>query len=380
VSSVSARQDVIAALGRGIATEDGLRVLASTATDSRLGGDAVQAIARSPHPLAMATLVSVSRMQTPAARRLAVRGYVLRALVRNERSASLEDSIDAMRGSRDATDRALAAFARVALGKDDVSSWISDLDPAVRRAAALASLARWDGRRLPASSTLLARYVHENDEATRSVLALGLLDGDPSAVVPTLALVQRVEAGSADAFLSATALAARKGESQKDKIDALLASTDPVMRAHVARGLGASEEPSATGRLAEAARYEPEPLVRYAETAALARRASAPTRTEILETTARFDPEARIREVASRALENATPPSVWPVREVAWLRVATADGQAPSDGGGSPMLGSFVTSGGVAIPISFDADGYALVAGLPPGDGRLILAPVLPRR
>jgi hypothetical protein len=44
------------------------------------------------------------------------------------------------------------------------------------------------------------------------------------------------------------------------------------------------------------------------------------------------------------------------------------------------MLASYVTAEGVAIPIAFDADGYALVPGIPPGDGRLVLAPVVPAK
>ncbi len=240
----------------------------------------------------------------------------------------------------------------------------------------MGSLAGWDGQTLPSSEALLAQLAREPDEATRAVLAIGLRGGDPHAIVPTLTLLQRVDAGSADAPLSAAALAARKGDTLKDKIDALAASSDPIMRAHVARGLGASEEPSATGKLAELARYEAEPLVRLAQTTALARRPSAPARNELLAVTARFDPEARIRNVASRGLASLSPPAPWPVREVAWLRVTTETGAAP----GQPMLASYVTAEGIAIPIAFDADGYALVPGIPPGDGRLVLAPVVPQK
>ena len=376
VSDPKARLDIIAALGRGVATDDGLKVLSGVAADPRLGGDAVHSIARSPNAAAMKWLERIGQQASPVVRRLAVRGYVLRAALRGERSSDLDGAIDRMRASADSSDRALAAFARVALGRASAEGLLDDGDAAVRRAAAMGSLATFNGLTLSAASALLARYTRETDDATRAVLAIGLLGGDPQAQVPTLALVQRIEAGGADALLSATALAGRKGDLVKDKVEALLGATDPVMRAHVARGLGASEEPSATGRLAEAARYEAEPLVRLAEITALAQRSTAPVRSEMLRIVARFDPEARIRDVASRALAGATPPAPWPVREVAWLRIASADGRGPSE----PMLGSYVTAEGIAIPVAFDADGYALVLGVPPGDGRLILAPVLPRK
>src|SRR6185503_16908207 len=112
---------------------------------------------------------------------------------------------------------------------------------------------------------------------------------------------------------------------------------------HVARGLGASEEPSATGKLAEASRYEAEPLVRLAEIDALARRAPAPSRDAMLRIAASLDPEARIRDVAARALSGAAPPAPWPLHEVAWLRVASESGGPPAQ----PIVGAYVTSEGV---------------------------------
>jgi hypothetical protein len=377
------RLSIIAALGRGIANDEGLKVLASVAADGRLGGDAIQAIARSPNSAAMGTLERIAQVR--ALRRAAVRGYVLRALLRSEHSSALESALEGLRASSDGADRSLAAFARVALGHANAAEYLDDRDPAVRRAAAMGTLSSYDGRTLASADALLSRLSREPDEATRSVLAIGLVGGDARALVPTLTLVQRVEAGGADAPLSAAALAARKGDTLKDKVDALAASNDPIMRAHVARGLGQNEEPSATGRLAELTRYEAEPLVRLAQTTALARRSTAPSRNEILAVTSRFDPEARIRDVATRALASATPPAPWPVREVAWLRVTTDAGTAPvsSPQAGAPwtpMLASYVTAEGVAIPIAFDADGYALVAGIPPGDGRLVLAPVVPQK
>src|SRR5207248_2987105 len=161
----------------------------------------------------------------------------------------------------DGADRALGAFARVALGHASASDYLDDRDPAVRRAAAMGTLSSYDGRTLASADALLSRLSREPDEATRSVLAIGLAAGD----------------------------------------------------------------------------------------------APAPSRNEILTVTSRFDPEARIRDVATRALASGAPPAPWPVREVAWLRITTAAGTGPT----TPMLASYVAAEGVAIPIAFDADGYA---------------------
>ncbi len=203
------RLEILAALGRGIATDDGLKVLASVAADPKLGGDAIYAIARSPNPHAMATLERLAR-ERPL-RRLAVRGYVARAVLRGERSSDIETLVNELRTSNESPSRAIAAFARVALGHDDASDWLDDRDAAVRRAAAMGALASWNGHALPAANALLRRYVREPDEPTRAVLAIGLLGGDPSALVPTRSLVERIEAGGADAPLSAVALARAQG-------------------------------------------------------------------------------------------------------------------------------------------------------------------------
>lgn len=99
--------------------------------------------------------------------------------------------------------------------------------------------------------------------------------------------------------------------------------------------------------------------------------ASAPARRETLELAARLDPDRGARWMASRALANATTARRALIREVAWLRLTPAQGATlPLD-----MTAALVQSDGVALPIAFDEDGYALVPGVPPGDARLRLAP-----
>jgi hypothetical protein len=52
----------------------------------------------------------------------------------------------------------------------------------------------------------------------------------------------------------------------------------------------------------------------------------------------------------------------------------------PAEGAVLPheLTGMLIDAGGVALPIVFDEDGYALVPGLSAGDSRLRLAPRLP--
>jgi hypothetical protein len=197
-------------------------------------------------------------------------------------------------------------------------------------------------------------------------------------VVPTTTLLDRAQAGGPDAPLAALALARRADEELAPKVDALLASRDPVMRAHVARGLAASKAPDVVGRLARAYTWEAVGEVRRALIEALATRSgeeqAAPSSRDALELAAHLEPDRVTRAMAKRTLAGREPPKRSPGREVAWLRVMPAEGAAlPRE-----LTGAFIDASGVALPVVFDEDGYALVPGLSPGDTRLRLAPRLP--
>jgi len=349
--------------------------LLTLAGDARLAGDAMDALARSPCPAAMAAIEATAAM--PATRRLAARAYFVRRAVRGERSRRGDALLAALAASGDPTERALGVEALVALRERPLADALGDRDPRVRRAAAMGSIALWDTGSATAE-LLTARLAVEQDETTRQVLAVGLLDGDPGGVVPTTALLDRAQGGGPDAPLAALALARRTDEELTPKVDALMASRDPVMRAHVARGLAGSKAPDAVGRLARAYTWEPVAEVRRALIEALATRAgdalTAPSWRAALELAAHFEPDRMARALAQRALAGRGPPGRSPGREVAWLRVIPAEGAVlPRD-----LTGALVDTSGVALPVVFDEDGYALVPGLSPGDSRLRLAPRLP--
>ena len=379
-ADVAMRAQAIAALARlpsGVA----VRALVSLLKDPSLHSDVANAIARSPSGDAMAALEAMAADATYA--RLAARGYVVRALTRGETSARVEDVIAELAASRDGRDRATGTFALVALGKRAAADTLGDPDARVRRATAMASLAGGGDAGVTTRAALLARLMVEQDEATRSVLAVGLLDGDPDARVPTLTLIDRAEAAAPDSGLAAFALARRSDDAQRAKVDALLGSADPVLRAHTARGIGASSAKDATGRLATAYAYEGEAMVRRAIVFALGSRsasegdANAPQRMTTLHVAARLDADLVVRTMATRALAGlrvTQTPGAGSARAVAWLHLTTADGQPPP----ADMTGSVVRADGVAVPIAFDDEGYAIVPGMPPGDAQLVLAPRLP--
>jgi HEAT repeat protein len=369
----AARAAIVAALGRSTDPQ-AIKQLLALLRDKMLQGDAAQAIARSPNPYAPAAVEAM--LAHPEFKRLGLRAWTVRALLRGEKVGAGRELAERMAQSTDGAERAVGVFALVALGLRDVEEALADKDARVRRAGATAALAHLDVKERRA---LAAAFRAEKDPETQQVLALGLVDGDPEALATTTTLVDHAESGGPDAPLCALALARRMDDKLETKVTALFASRDPVLRAHVARGLGMSEAKDAVGRLANAYRFEADASVRRAIVRALvARRGpdeSAPARTATLKTAARLDPDPTVRFLASRALAGRAEALALPSpAEVAWLRALSADGGPPPSG----MVGALRRSDDLALPVAFDDDGYALVPGTPPGDAHLVLAPRLP--
>lgn len=341
--------------------------------DPTVGYFAALALARSPAPNATQAVGTLASVKATAA--LGVRAYVLRALVRGERSKTGDEILSRLAASKDPRERALGVFAGVALGDTSLEAALGEPDPRVRRAAAMGAQAR------PSKSTshaLLSRLANERDEPTRQVLAAGLLSGDSDGLLTTTWLLERAEAGGADAPLATYALARRADEPIERKVGQLLASKDAVLRTHAARGLAVAPLADASGRLASAYAYETDVNVRRAVVTALAARvkdASAPARKSTLETAALLDPDGPTRQIARGALAGSPAPLAAPIAtDTAWLRVTLDSGASP----GEVFVGSVVRSDGIAVPMAFDDEGFAMIAGLPPGESRLVLAPRLP--
>jgi HEAT repeat protein len=367
----SLRAAAIVALGRS-PLPAAVQALVELMKNGALHSDVASAIARSPAPNAMTAIEAMAVAAPAATKRLGVRAYVVRFLARGAKSDRMEELASRLAASSDAQDRGVGVGALVALGRRALDEALADKDARVRRAAAVASLV--DPR--PATfATLLARLATEKDDATREVLAIGMLDGDPDGRVPTLTLVERTESAAADAPLAVLALARRGDDAYAAKVEALLVSRDPIVRAHAARGLAIGTYKDAIGRIAAALAYEADVGVRRVMVRALASRAgdaAAPARVEALRAAA-LDPDGVVRAVAARALAGGAI-GARGASDVAWLHLATSDGGAPPPS----MTGALYRADGLAVPIAFDDEGFAIVPGSPPGEARLVLAPRVP--
>jgi hypothetical protein len=345
--------------------------------DPTAGGEAACALARSPNQAAWAAIERLAAQ--PATRRLALRAYFVRTMIRRERHAPLNALVERLAAGSDATDRALATEIRVASGEVPLESALRDSDPRVRRGAILGAMALPGDRGRAARRAMLARWPAETDAATRVLLAMGLPE-DSGGVVSNFALEERIRSGAPDAALAATALMERSGDDVQALAASLVRSRDAVIRAHAARGLGASSDPQAVGMLARAYDWEGDAGVRRAILSALASRhdaaATQPAR-RTFELAARLDPDRVARWTAQQALsgrEWRTEEGERGGGEVAWLQLVPTPGAAPLAG----ETGLLVLASGQAVPVAFDDDGYALIPGVPPGAARLRLAPRLP--
>jgi hypothetical protein len=365
------RGAAVSALGRQTSPA-AVSVLEMLASDPRLQGDAACSLAHSPSRVALGAIEGLAR--AAGTRRLAARAYFVRRYTRGERSRAMDAVIEDLARSPDPSDRVVGAQARFALGMATVDDALGDADPGVRRVIAMSIRSRWTDR---VRSALLARMGEEPDDATRVVLAAGLLDGDPLGVVPSSTLWARANGGSADAPLAAMALARRAGNVPPDWVDALMGSPDALVRAQAARGLGDSRAPDAAARLARAYAWEADAEVRRALVEGLivrGARSSAGLPRQTLEIAAALDPDPTVRWLAGRDRSYVRGLDDSGVREVAWIRLAPAEGSdlPPHE------TGVLVTSDDDILPIAFDDDGYALIPGIPPGQSRLRLAPRLP--
>ena len=367
-SDASVRVAAVAALGLQQSPR-ALVALRELMTDPLLEGDAAEAIARASQPAAWPLIEQALR--DPHTRRIGARMAALRGRVLGQIPEEVRASVHTLARAPDGADRAAGVAARILMGDGGLREALADPDVRVRRAAAMASEPTD-----PASARLLiAQLGRETDRTTRVVLSRGLACGAEAGSVTTTDLRARVRAGNADAAVSVLALARQGEDAERNDILDALGSADPIVRAHAARGLGSSGATWATERLADAYESETDLGVRRAIVLALAARnvdEAVPSRARALDRAARLDPDAAIRSLADRALRSLPTTDGVPRADAVWARVIAGPGPTRS-----PVVGSLLRADGLAIPIVFDDDGYALSPS-PRGPARLILAPRLP--
>jgi HEAT repeat protein len=349
---------------------DAVHALSTFVSDPTLAAHIAVALARSPSPSATFALEGLARR--PASRRLAARAYVIRRFAIGEHSNFLERLLATLATSGDPRDRTVGTLGQVALGQTPLDRALSDVDPRVRRSAAMGAVARLDPDTL---ERLADGFCHETDAATRVVLALGLLGRDRPFEVSNESLAARVEDESADAPLAAFAMARRDGGASASVTERLLSSAEPFVRAQFARGLGQSRESAAMAWLAFAYRFEGDDGVRRAMAAAIAQhidRDPTGAGAETLRSAAALDPDPMTRAIASPADHVTVLDFPAQATDVMWIQlVPGADARIPRD-----ETGTLVRSDGLALPIAFDDDGVAL-AFVPAGNVTLHLAPRL---
>jgi HEAT repeat protein len=311
---------------------------------------AAYALALSPRSEAGAVLERA--LGAAALRRDAARAAVLRELALGESTDGLGDALEALSRSKEPADRATGAFCRAALSAPRAAELVASTDRVLARAAARAALE-------PAVAIAAAdRLARERDPELRASLALSLAVPEAADRVPDGVLTELLEGRGAAAHLAARALAARDSERSRPRLRELLASTDPMLRVHVALGLAESKEASAVGLLADGYRFEVEPRVRRAVVQALAARRE-PARRRTLTLAAELDPDLSTRRIARAALAGDGAERE-PSRGTAWLVL-------PPRAPGEDALVVLETEGGLALPLALDPDGAVLAVRLPKG-------------
>lgn len=352
-----------------------------TKSDAKAAGGKVE-------PLAIAALFALATMPGDEARaaleklladgraskedavgRAVVRAAIVRAVVRGEAPAGLGARLEAWAGSKDGAARAVATLGLVATGAKSAADVIASCtekkcDEPALHAAARGALARGSAELSPFLGLLESSWARGADLAQPKAIAIGAgvgLLADPSGRgVPTSTLAAWAESGGPLAPLAARALPSRDDEVTRGRIERLLEGSDPVVRAHVAFGLGKDPEKDAVSLLVNAYRFEDDAQVRAAIVRALSER-KEPQRTATLEAARALDPDDGVRALARAALAGrALPPPATLAQAAAWVTIEDNDAGATP----TPRPGRVVRSDGVAVPFVADPDGVLLVPGL----------------
>ncbi|WP_438023734.1 HEAT repeat domain-containing protein [Sorangium sp. So ce233] len=398
-----ARPRAVAAMGRAGGAE-AARQLRGLVARPELATAAAFALATTPGAearAAVAEMIEGARAAKDAdLRRLGLRAGVVRGLVLGDAPEALEGRLlAALAAPRGSSERAVGVFGAVALGLRDAGEVVGACSPAACdraavHAAARGALARGE-RALAALAPLFAELAAAGggdaaggDDAAPDAAAISagvaLLAAPRGGAVATSRLAALAEAGGPLAPLAARALAARDDEVIRGRLKRLLEGSDPVVRAHVALGLGSDPMPDSVSLLARAYRFEDDPAVRRAIVRGLSRRAEV-QRTRALLAARDLDPDEGVRALARAALSDVPRASTSRALDaprpalatgVVWVAIVPNDRSAAASASSRPAR--LVRPDGVAVPVVADPDGVLLVPGVPPGVSSVLLAPAAP--
>ncbi|WP_437659390.1 HEAT repeat domain-containing protein [Sorangium sp. So ce1182] len=387
-----ARPRAVAAIGRAGGAEAARQLRRLSIERPELATAAAFALATAPGAearAAVAEMIDGPRAAKDADfRRLGLRAGVVRGLALRDAPEALEGRLlAALAAPRGSSDRAVAAFGAVALGLRDAGEVVGECSPAscdraAVHAAARGALARGE-RALAALAPLFAELAAPGGGGAPDAAAISagvaLLAAPRGGAVATSRLAALAEAGGPLAPLAARALAARDDEVIRGRLKRLLEGSDPVVRAHVALGLGSDPMPDSVSLLARAYRFEDDVAVRRAIVRGLSRRAEVQRR-RVLEAARDLDPDEGVRALARAALSGVDrraldAPSAL-ATGVVWVAIVPNDRSAAASASSRPAR--LVRPDGLAVPVVADPDGVLLVPGVPPGVSSVLLAPAAP--
>lgn len=271
------------------------------------------------------------------------------------------ESLEAASAAPGATERAVGWWGLVLLGAREVADGIASDDPVIRGATVSAAGALpFEAMRALRPAARRALEPGSSDPVEEAALGLVLL-ADPT-FASAAQLAQIAESGGDASAQAAYRLGVRDTDDVRWRIDALLDGTAPLIRAHVALGLGESRDPSALARLERAFEREYDLGVRRAIVRAVSQRREH-GRERLLELAESLDPDAEVRRLASLAKRGARHAVVGgtPRRPSVFLLRA---GDARADGAVTERLVSVMESGRLARLSLALADGLVLAFGV----------------
>lgn len=350
--------DVLARLG----TDPAVAALRQALGDVETASSAAYALALSPASAAAQTLEQA--LTQPHRRRLAARAAVVRWARLGDRLDGLGPVLEALLSSAEPADRAVGAWGIAALDPERGARLLRGSDPVVVRA-----VARHAPRGVLAAQAA-ERLLVESSPAARAALGICLHDPVAAERVPSRVVLRLLDEIPALVPLAAFTLARRGGDEIAPRVDEWLTSSDPLLRAHAARGLGLGRQPSAAARLRDLYRFEIEAEVRQAAVDGLLASPPSPIRDRTLAEAARLDPDREVRRRAQAARPSSRAERPRPGRQSLWLHLEGGSAEPPT----TAVLAIQAT--GIALPLLPDPDGLVSALGLPEGFVRLRLAAV----